>query len=120
MPLDRRQLLHSLGLAAPAVFALPAGRRSALAAGADPTAIDATSFGIVPDQTGAQTPELQAAIDAAAERKRPLRLPGGTVSTGTLTLRRIVRWGTARVLTVFALTDPSFIMAPIASSQCRR
>jgi len=84
MPLDRRTLL-STGLISTGLAA--AGAVAAEDAGARKFSDSASGPVISPRDDTDQTAELQAAVDAAAERKLPLTLAAGVFRVGSLVLR---------------------------------
>jgi uncharacterized secreted repeat protein (TIGR03808 family) len=85
MLIDRRILLGTAaGLLVPASSTAAASRGRGRQ---QDDAIAAADFGVRPGLAGDQTAALQAAIDAAATRRLPLRLPPGRISARRLALR---------------------------------
>jgi uncharacterized secreted repeat protein (TIGR03808 family) len=104
MPFDRRTVL-STGIFSAGLAAVAAGPRAAAHA-----APSAPSF--APREGSDQTAELQAAIDAAAERGAPLTLGAGTYRLGPITLRPGTRLSGAGAGTVLAFAGgATFISA---------
>lgn len=86
MPLDRRSVL-SAGLAAGLGTAASAGPRADAGATTGTAQPSAGELGLEPGAARDQTQALQKAIDEAANRTTPLRLPPGRYRSGRLLLR---------------------------------
>jgi uncharacterized secreted repeat protein (TIGR03808 family) len=115
MPLDRRSVLSAgVGAGLFAAAKARAGPRSDAARGsaAPPTPAE---LGLAPGAAHDQSAPLQAAIDEAANRGAPLRLPPGRFRTGALTLRpgtRII--GAARTTTLEFAGGAAFLSGEAA------
>lgn len=107
MPFDRRTLLSAGAVTAGLAAAGPRAEAQTIAAGPAPLAARDGED---------QTAELQAAINDAAARGRPLRLGAGTFRTGPLELRpQSHLTGEARLTTLAFTGGASFLSARAAS-----